>query len=485
MAIRKRETDLVMVSELSRISRSIKDFSDIWQMMQDNGCGFQSLRENFDTTTAAGEMVLFTVANIAQFERRQVSERVSANFNSRAQRGLFNGGSIPFGYKRIEGKPGYLEIDEEATSTVRSAFKAYLSEGALSQTAQWLNANGFRMKIEREGGGNRSRKGYFTTGNLKAMLKNRFYVGIKVYHHKGEILEAPAVWPAIIDSDIFKKVNSLLGSNYRRNKDNMESRYPYLLTGAVFCKCCGDRLVGKSAHGKREKIGYYEHSLSTKKMAVNLRFKRNCQPYRVLAKVTEPIVWNEIEKLLQNKKFAEELLESANRAHKLNPGSKELARLNHTCLALESQIENLTERLAKLPKEISATPIYKQIEKFEELKLESEQRISDLSKSGSFRDIPSQIENLQAFLCAIYEVLKKNGEDSLKLKAKVIRLLVDKVLVTSEGLEIYFKVGQSYIDRFFESIKKSPRVESSGFDLLQNIGVVCSNTCLIGVTDGA
>ncbi len=100
-AIRQKETDLVMVTELSRISRSIKDFSDIWDLMKENGCGFYSLRENFDTTNAAGEMVLFIVANIAQFERRQISERVAANFNARAQRGLFNGGSIPLGFKLI------------------------------------------------------------------------------------------------------------------------------------------------------------------------------------------------------------------------------------------------------------------------------------------------------------------------------------------------------------------------------------------------
>ena len=82
-AIRKREIDLVMVTELSRISRSVKDFSDIWELMQANNCGFCSLRENFDTTTAAGEMVLLIVASLAQFERRQISERVSANFSSR------------------------------------------------------------------------------------------------------------------------------------------------------------------------------------------------------------------------------------------------------------------------------------------------------------------------------------------------------------------------------------------------------------------
>jgi site-specific DNA recombinase len=97
-AIRKHEINLVMVSELSRLSRSIKDFSGIWEMMQENGCGFLSLREAFDTTTAAGEMVLYTVANIAQFERRQVSERVSANIQARAARGLYNGGCVPLGY---------------------------------------------------------------------------------------------------------------------------------------------------------------------------------------------------------------------------------------------------------------------------------------------------------------------------------------------------------------------------------------------------
>lgn len=76
--IRTKKINLVMASELSRISRSMRDFSEIWELMKKSGCGFYSLRENFDTTTAAGEMVLYTLANLAQFERRQVSERVSA-----------------------------------------------------------------------------------------------------------------------------------------------------------------------------------------------------------------------------------------------------------------------------------------------------------------------------------------------------------------------------------------------------------------------
>src|SRR5262245_43906629 len=48
-AIQRREITLVMVTELSRLSRSIKDFSEIWELMRANGCEFLSLREQFDT----------------------------------------------------------------------------------------------------------------------------------------------------------------------------------------------------------------------------------------------------------------------------------------------------------------------------------------------------------------------------------------------------------------------------------------------------
>lgn len=86
--MRDQHVTLVMATELSRLSRSLKGFCDIWQTMKAHGCQFQSLREQFDTTTAAGEMVLYSIANIAQFERKQVSERVKANFAARAGRGL-------------------------------------------------------------------------------------------------------------------------------------------------------------------------------------------------------------------------------------------------------------------------------------------------------------------------------------------------------------------------------------------------------------
>ncbi len=245
-SIRKREIDLVMVTELSRISRSVKDFAEIWEMMQANNCGFLSLRENFDTTTAAGEMVLLIVASLAQFERRQISERVTANFAARAKRGLFNGGAIPYGYKRIEDRSGYLDIDEQAAEVVKKAFSAFIREGALMPAARWLNEQGILMKKDRECGGNRKRMGYFTIDNLQAMIRNKMYVGIKSFRQEGEAQESDAVWAPIIDRDTFDMANEVLSKNKKLTKLNAEgknSRYPYMLSTLVFCKTPDRRIA--------------------------------------------------------------------------------------------------------------------------------------------------------------------------------------------------------------------------------------------------
>jgi len=178
-AIELGEIDLVMVTELSRLSRSLKDFCEMFHVMKELGCGFQSLREQYDTTTAAGEMILYTVANLAQFERRQTSERIAANFHARAQRGLYNCGPVPFGYKLITDKRGYLALDKEAVPVVREAFKTFLKEGSLAPTGKSLNDRGFKIKKKTQGGGNKPRLGHFTTDNLYRMLTRVAYLGKK------------------------------------------------------------------------------------------------------------------------------------------------------------------------------------------------------------------------------------------------------------------------------------------------------------------
>nr|BFD59880.1 hypothetical protein CKG001_19870 [Bdellovibrio sp. CKG001] len=144
--MRAQKINLIMVTEISRLSRNNRDFLNMWDMMSEVKCSFMSLREDFDTTTAAGEMLLFQLMNFAQFERKQTSERVSANILARSSRGLYNGGTIPLGYKKCHTKNGSLDIDEPHATTVRIAFEAFLREGSLSRAARWMNDNGYKAK---------------------------------------------------------------------------------------------------------------------------------------------------------------------------------------------------------------------------------------------------------------------------------------------------------------------------------------------------
>lgn len=442
-AIRAREVDYVMVTELSRISRNMRDFSEIWDMMQKVGCGFQSLRENFETTTAAGEMVLFTMANLAQFERKQVSERVKANINARSKRGLYSGGTVPVGYKLIENRPGFLETDLEMAPLVVEAFRTFLLEGSLSPAARSLNARGYKLKRDKQGGGKYSRLDHFTVDNLHKMLRNPMYAGLKRFTEKGEIKISKAVWEPIIDGETFEKVQSLLTKNCGRKKPHSETRYPYLLSGITYCGECGDVMCGKSAHGRREKIGYYEHSWATKRNSTLTKKILTCSPHRVLAKRLEPVVWDEVKKLILDPAKARELLEEARRIHSDHSITKERESLKANVFGLTSQIEALAERLSQIPKSVSAAPIFKQMEKIERLKVEAETKLIALDQVTGVRgDPPVDIQTFETFLTHLKEFVTRDID--APTKTKVIQKLVHKVQVFKDSVKIHFIVTKTH-----------------------------------------
>ena len=73
-----RDSDVVVVWKLDRLSRSLKDLLHIMERIEAAGAGFRSLTEAIDTTTAAGRMMMQMVGSFAEFERAMIRERTSA-----------------------------------------------------------------------------------------------------------------------------------------------------------------------------------------------------------------------------------------------------------------------------------------------------------------------------------------------------------------------------------------------------------------------
>ena len=72
-----REGDTVLVTEFSRFSRSTKDLLDLVEKLQAKKVDFRSLKENVDTTTSSGKLVLTIFAALSEFERLIIRERAA------------------------------------------------------------------------------------------------------------------------------------------------------------------------------------------------------------------------------------------------------------------------------------------------------------------------------------------------------------------------------------------------------------------------
>ena len=88
----------LFVYRLDRFSRSIADFSRLWELLDKHGVEFHSATENFDTSTPIGRAMLNIVLVFAQLERETTAERVKDNYVHRFRLGAWGGGPAPYGF---------------------------------------------------------------------------------------------------------------------------------------------------------------------------------------------------------------------------------------------------------------------------------------------------------------------------------------------------------------------------------------------------
>jgi hypothetical protein len=401
------------------------------------------------------------------FDSTQTSERVAANILARSSRGLYNGGSIPLGYKKCQTKNGSLDVDEPQAETVRVAFEAFLREGCLSKAARWLNDNGYKAKVHLEGGGSLMRIGHFTVDNLQKMLRNKIYIGVKSYRHKGIDMEVKAVWEGIVDETIFYRANEKLTKNRSRLKPiTDQSRHPYLLSGVAFCMTCGDHMPGKSATGRNGKVPYYEHSWATKRESCLTKKTFKCDPTRVQAKKAEALVWAEFSRLLENDEFILKLQSRVRELHLKNDETSEREKLKAKLYGVNSQLDALAERIAILPAAVSPVPLFKQMEKLEGVKKDLEDKqlnVKDINLSQRL----VAIETFEGFAEIAKKSLLENPD--FNIKRSILQKFIQRVEIGVESMKIYWNLDQ---ENFESELKiKKPGARDPGFlKLSTNVG---------------
>lgn len=95
-----REGDTIYVHDFSRLARSTKDLLDITELLKAKGVHLVSNKENIDTSTPQGRLMLTMISAIYQFERENLLERQREGIAEAVKQGKYKGGQV----KKIDDK---------------------------------------------------------------------------------------------------------------------------------------------------------------------------------------------------------------------------------------------------------------------------------------------------------------------------------------------------------------------------------------------
>lgn len=326
--------DAVIVTDLSRLSRSQADLPKLIDRLSTKGVRVIGVQDGYDSTRKGHKLQAGLAGIIGEAFRDMVKERTGSALRMRAEQGYHAGGSV-FGYDVVpaDGKFFRKQIDPEQAKVVREIFDRYARGESMKAIVSDLNARnvpsaGAHWKRE-----SRRKDGRWLVSALHAILHNDIYIGRLVYgtrvfvkdsdsgkreawdvsvdgstrskwdrNAKARVTRAvdpPTPWVvredaslAIIDRPLWDRVQARLGANVGAAEQRAKPRY--LLSGLLTCGVCGSKMIVTGGEGRRHYVcGSYhgggEHACSNS-LTVLRTVAEELLVAPVLAKLEAPVV---------------------------------------------------------------------------------------------------------------------------------------------------------------------------------------------------
>lgn len=413
--VRSGKCKKVVVWKLDRLSRSQKDTLILLEdVLLQNGCGFVSIMESFDTSTPFGRCIVGILAAFAQMERENIKARMMMGRQASVKSGNYCSGVTPIGYRSEQKENGKhaLVADPYSSLIVKDMYRLYNTGYSLGDIGAYLQGKyGIYKTLARNEAGAACSK----------IMRNPVYAGRvhmngKVYAGKHEALVAPEEW---------QRANDRLAKN-KRTITRLYSKGKGLLSGFLFCGCCGGRLAVRGwGWGKEMKQKYvcYSVARSSKRMIRD----PNCTNRKKIYDVSEldALILDEIKKLSLDPDALDALIEEKREApdeapegfaERLTEVEKQITRILNLYQTGVVELEEIQERLAALKDERA-----KLQENLDALAAESSGKMSKadaLSALGSFS-----------------AVIDGGNPDEL---FALVHSLIEKVVILNEEITIHW-----------------------------------------------
>ena len=400
---------------------------------------------------------------IAEYERSKIIERHRRGRIHAAKRGSVNVLTCaPYGYRYIDKHTGQgeasLEIIEEQAKVVRKMFT-------------WIGRDRFTIgEIVRQLKENKiltkTGKGYWDRSTIWYMLKNPIYKGQAAFgkkkigprlsyvrprkdssdQPKNNVSRYPVEkedWiyipvPAIVSEDLFNAVQEQAEENKKRARMRKKGE-TYLLQGLVVCKNCGRAYCGSKRTKNYKDTNVYLFYRCTGTDSARFGGTKLCSNQQIGAQAIEPIVWEEVKKLLKDPQRI--YAEYQRRLAEINksPFDDTYASLQKQKIKLEKGISLLIDSYTQeyIVKE-EFNPRIKAMR--QKLTTTEEQLDRLIEKRNLAREIELVVTNLGNFTHGVNTTL--NDLDWLG-KRDIIRKLVKRIEINDEEINIVYKINKS------------------------------------------
>ena len=450
-----REIDCIVITEPDRLARNYVHQMLLLEEWEKYGCRVEFLDRPI-SQDPHDQLLLQIRGVVAEYERTLIADRMRRGRQAKYRAGILLSWTRPlYGYQMDPDRPrdpAKVKLNEAEAAVLREMFNFYLEEDAtLYKLVQHLHS----MGILSPGG-----EEYWSTATLRGLLTNPAYTGqvyvgrthtIKPHLRRsathpigkpGEShVKAPeeewilvAAIPAIIEIKQFEQIQAKLVHNQQAASRNNKA-HQYLLRAMVSCGFCQLSCSCRTLHP-----GYHYYYCHGRTDVVYSHLHKHCDARYIPAQQLDELVWQDLFQLITHPEIISTALQRAQGGCWL-PQELQARRdnLRHGQNALQSQLDRLTEAYLN---QVIPLPEYQRRRVDLENRL---QGMQDLEKQLTHQvDRRNELSGLAVSIENFCQRIRTGLENTnFEQKRTLVELLVDRVIVKDENVEIRYVIPTS------------------------------------------
>lgn len=237
--VEKDKIDLILVTKLDRWFRNVRDYHNTQAILEAHHCNWKTILEDYDTSTADGQLKINIMLAVAQNESDRTSERIKVVFDHKRRQKQHVTGAAPYGYILRDKKQVKDPLTREI---VEDAFDYYFTTFSKRKTINYI--------LDKY----RDHEKPPTSYQINRFLTHEGYAGI----YKGE----EGYCEAYITPQQHRRIKSMCDSKTYSGKHE-----PYIFSQLIRCPNCGTIMTGftKKQKLKNGEISEYQRYRCAKK----------------------------------------------------------------------------------------------------------------------------------------------------------------------------------------------------------------------------